>query len=105
MNSVLNIVAPPDHPCYVDHFPGDPIVPGALLIQWIISAIEENNGAVSVVAVSSIKFMRPVYPGDHCLLSIVKATSATSIELKKGEVTVLKGKLKVQQVVTDDGDE
>ena len=55
---------PAEHPCYADHFPGDPLVPGALLLKWILAQIEIHHGC-KVLTLKSIKFLAPVKPGDY----------------------------------------
>lgn len=52
------------HPCYEDHFPGQPIVPGALLLEWISQILLEHYPDLCVSGISSFKFLQPVLPGD-----------------------------------------
>ena len=59
-NDVLQV--PPDHPAYAGHFPGNPVVPGALLLGWLQSRVE-HIAAVQVNEVASIKFITAVKPG------------------------------------------
>jgi 3-hydroxymyristoyl/3-hydroxydecanoyl-(acyl carrier protein) dehydratase len=47
---------PAGHPSAVGHFPGDPIIPGALLLDAMVVAIA---GAEGVVAIQTAKFLRP----------------------------------------------
>ena len=49
-----------DHPTAAGHFPGNPIIPGALLLDHALRAI----GAGAPMEVQVAKFMRPVRPGD-----------------------------------------
>ena len=63
ITTVLDV--PTNHPVFVDHFPGDPLVPGALLIQWLIRALRKECGR-TVSAVPSMKFLAPLRPGDCC---------------------------------------
>ena len=61
---VLHVRA--DHPAFVGHFPGRPIVPGVLLLEWAIDAIataeqrELLPGKLNVA-----KFLSPVGPGEQ----------------------------------------
>lgn len=48
------------HPTAAGHFPGNPIIPGALLLDHALSAI----GAGAPVEIQVAKFLRPVRPGD-----------------------------------------
>ena len=59
MDHELRIQTPLEHPCYAGHFPGNPIVPGVLLLDLIVSALD--RGAPR--AFGSVKFRRAVKPG------------------------------------------
>lgn len=58
---------PADHPTAPGHFPGNPILPGALLLDVVLAAIagEENGDEVQI---KSAKFLQPVRPGQHIAL-------------------------------------
>ena len=50
----------PDHPAFDGHFPGTPLLPGALLLDEILRHLPGPAGPVQLAAV---KFRRPVRPG------------------------------------------
>lgn len=50
----------PDHPVGAGHFPDDPIIPGALLLDHVLRAL----AVVAPVDIRQVKFLRPVRPGD-----------------------------------------
>jgi 3-hydroxymyristoyl/3-hydroxydecanoyl-(acyl carrier protein) dehydratase len=56
----------PDHPTAAGHFPGNPIIPGAVLLDEVLNAIAA--GAVGPCAIRSAKFLQPVRPGDRVLI-------------------------------------
>jgi 3-hydroxymyristoyl/3-hydroxydecanoyl-(acyl carrier protein) dehydratase len=53
-----------DHPAAAGHFPGNPIMPGALLLDMVLLAIAGSAAAPSCI-VKMVKFMRPIRPGDR----------------------------------------
>ena len=55
-----------DHLTAAGHFPGNPIIPGAVLLDEVLSAIAAD--AVGPCAIRSAKFLRPVRPGDRVLI-------------------------------------
>jgi 3-hydroxyacyl-[acyl-carrier-protein] dehydratase len=63
----------PEHPAFVGHFPGMPIVPGVLLLDEVLRGITERTGsagaAPEVCAIASAKFLRPVGPGETVAIS------------------------------------
>lgn len=63
--NMLTVEFPADHPCGAGHFPGNPIIPGALLLAEVLSAIEIHLALDNAAwQVKSAKFPQPVRPGD-----------------------------------------
>lgn len=65
MNKLTLLVAA-DHPTGAGHFPGNPIIPGALLLAEVLRCIGQAQG-VSFLScnVKSAKFQHPARPGDR----------------------------------------
>lgn len=54
-----------NHPCGTGHFPGNPIIPGALLLDEVLTCIATDLGIDSSSwGVKSAKFPQPARPGD-----------------------------------------
>lgn len=54
-----------DHPALPGHFPGQPVVPGVVLLDFTIRALHEALGErVRVTAVPAVKFLSPLLPGE-----------------------------------------
>lgn len=76
----------PQHPVFAGHFPGRPIVPGVLLIDWALAALRDAVSDarlnVSPVELGTVKFLRPVTPGAELRIiwSISNSRSALRIE-------------------------
>ncbi len=77
-DSELLFSVPVDHACYADHFPDNPLVPGALLLKWILGQIE-NQYTCKVTLLKSVKFLAPVKPGDD--LQITMTTNPLKLPL------------------------
>lgn len=60
-----NIQFASDHPVAEGHFPGNPIIPGALLLDEVIKSVIGDRDAV---VIQSAKFFRPIRPGETVLL-------------------------------------
>lgn len=54
---------PADHPAAAGHFPGNPIIPGAVLLREVVRAVVAEGGAVGEIR--SAKFLHPVRPGER----------------------------------------
>jgi 3-hydroxymyristoyl/3-hydroxydecanoyl-(acyl carrier protein) dehydratase len=65
---VIEKIFPADHPALPGHFPGNPIIPGAVLLAEAAQAIAQDLSAAGPLQVQSAKFLRPVRPGDRVLI-------------------------------------
>jgi 3-hydroxyacyl-[acyl-carrier-protein] dehydratase len=67
MQSTLNIAA--DHPSFAGHFPAFPVLPGAILLDEMLKAIELARGIdLKSWHISSAKFLDAVRPLDSLVL-------------------------------------
>lgn len=55
-------VVPVDHPCLAGHFPGNPIVPGVVLIDHVLAAVRDDLGR-PLAGIPNVKFLQPLRPG------------------------------------------
>jgi len=56
-----------DHPTAAGHFPGNPIIPGAVLLDEVLLAVAgASSGERSIIR--SAKFLQPVRPGDALVI-------------------------------------
>lgn len=59
-------LVPPDHPAFAGHFPGTPVLPGAVLLDVAVRAIANSSGiSLEKYHISSVKFLSPAGPGDE----------------------------------------
>ena len=62
--SVLPLPIAADHPAYAGHFPGQPILPGVVLLDAAMHALAGVLGMPAASGqIKSAKFLSPVVPG------------------------------------------
>jgi 3-hydroxymyristoyl/3-hydroxydecanoyl-(acyl carrier protein) dehydratase len=67
----LALLVPSDLRCLRGHFPGLPIVPGAIQLGWVLAFASELLGSRPVLrGLQSVKFQRLVLPGQTLSLTI-----------------------------------
>jgi 3-hydroxymyristoyl/3-hydroxydecanoyl-(acyl carrier protein) dehydratase len=56
-----------DHLTAAGHFPGNPIIPGAVLLDEVLHAVA-GTGGVERWVIRSAKFLQPVRPGEAVMI-------------------------------------
>jgi len=80
-----------DHPAASGHFPGNPIMPGALLLDQVVQLLGD-----SATVIRSAKFLRPVRPGERLLVTweaLAGGTVKFECRLADGGILVAAGTL------------
>ncbi len=85
-----------DHPAAQGHFPGNPIIPGAVLLSETLRAIEAGVDLSQWPSQTmSAKFLYPARPGDHVRIEYsVTGAGAVKFACSVDKKTVLTGLLK-----------
>ena len=91
-----------NEPYFQGHFPGNPIVPGALILESLIQTggvysayLAEGSGedyVAYIITIDKVKFRQPVIPGDQLYLKV-------STGSKLGTAWQFKGKAYVDDVI------
>lgn len=87
------LAIPADHPAYAGHFPGQPILPGVVLLDAALFALAAACGAATAPClIKSAKFLSPVVPGDALTLRAdPAATGGFRFEIASGSRAVASG--------------
>jgi 3-hydroxyacyl-[acyl-carrier-protein] dehydratase len=67
---------PADHPALPGHFPGRPIVPGVVVLDRVLAAIEAQHGALGALRMPQAKFVQPLLPEETARIELERLTDA-----------------------------
>ena len=87
-----------NEPFFQGHFPGNPIMPGVLIIAALAQAgallaapqigFDPARHAIYFVAMDKVKFRKPVVPGDALVLEVVPLRRGGAVWKMRGEARV-----------------
>ncbi|MCK6389869.1 MAG: beta-hydroxyacyl-ACP dehydratase [Azonexus sp.] len=85
---------PADHPAFPGHFPGQPIVPGVVLLDHALQLAAQLRPEISRWQIGNAKFLSPVGPGESLRFSLVtKASGSLAFTVIASERAVASGSL------------
>ncbi|MDE2277125.1 MAG: CoA ligase, partial [Burkholderiales bacterium] len=86
-----------DHPALAGHFPGRPMLPGAVLLSLVMQALEREPALRARLGaapcIGSAKFLRPVGPGTRLRIVLQPQDSGVAFEVQAGGQAVARGRL------------
>ena len=81
-----------DHPSLPGHFPGNPIVPGVVLLDHVQQAAQAWLGArTQVRAIPQVKFIQPLLPEQDARIDLRRAGEELRFTITRGEDTLAQG--------------
>ena len=87
---------PAQHPSLAGHFPGNPIVPGVVLVDGVIAAAEAWLGAnFHVAGLSHAKFLAPLKPDQAARIDLVLRGPLLDFSIHRHETAIAKGALNI----------
>jgi len=101
--SMLPLIIPADHPAYAGHFPGQPILPGVVLLDAALHALAGVQGNPTASGqIKSAKFLSPVLPGEPlALYYTASAAGGFRFELRSDARTVASGAVDFTQALLE----
>jgi 3-hydroxymyristoyl/3-hydroxydecanoyl-(acyl carrier protein) dehydratase len=85
---------PETAPCLDGHFPGQPIVPGAILIGHAARIVGEAGFELSHV--SRLKFMQPLRPGRSFTISITPKSGYSEISWSDNDAVFARARVELR---------
>lgn len=87
-----------DHPSLPGHFPGRPVVPGAVILAEIEHTAAASLGGARIAGFPAVKFMSPMLPDQQCDLTLTdKGAGNATFELTHDGRRVASGQLRYEK--------
>jgi len=92
------VFVPPQLACFAGHFPGQPLLPGVIQLQWAQTLAERLWPAIAVAqkfgGTSRLKFKAPILPGDFFAVQLrCSSPKLIQIELRSSSELLTTGRL------------
>lgn len=84
---------PADHPCLPGHFPGRPLVPGVVLLERVIEAVEAAHGPLAGLRLPQAKFLQPLLPGEQAQVELDGIAPRWRFRVLRGDTLLAAGEV------------
>ena len=88
-----------DHPCLAGHFPGQPVVPAVLLLEWVAEAVlaqlRESDKDYVMEGIPEAKFLRPLMPEQPADIFWQETAEAIVFRCEREGSLIARGRLKL----------
>ena len=86
---------PPDHPSLPGHFPGRPVVPGVVVLEQVVAAIEAAHGPLPPLRLPQVKFVQPLLPAQEAevVLEATPGAPRWRFRVLRGETLLASGEV------------
>ena len=90
----LLFAVPADHPVLRGHFPGRPVVPGTMLLEWVLEAAARQLArAPATLRVREAKFLAPLAPAQRAELLLEHGDARCGFQIRYAGAVIARGLL------------
>jgi 3-hydroxymyristoyl/3-hydroxydecanoyl-(acyl carrier protein) dehydratase len=89
----MQFVVDPSHPSLPGHFPGAPVVPGVVVLERVVEAIEAEHGPLGEVRLPQVKFVQPLLPGEQAGVVIEGEAPRWRFRVLRGAALIASGEV------------
>ena len=87
------------HPSLAGHFPGNPVVPGVVILDEVINIIKVIKPGHTITAMPNVKFVQPLLPEQIVKVEVnEKSESAISFTCLHNDVKLVTGQLTIKSL-------
>lgn len=84
------------HPSLAGHFPGNPVVPGVVVLDHVLDAVEAWLGALpDELVLPQVKFLQPLLPDQAAVIELGRDGRRLRFRVLRGEQLIASGELEL----------
>jgi 3-hydroxymyristoyl/3-hydroxydecanoyl-(acyl carrier protein) dehydratase len=91
MGFEYQLTVPYDHPCLAGHFPGEPIVPGVILLDAVREALQSWQPQFRLTGIRQVKFLIPLLPGQALDIQLEEQEGRLRFRAHHAEALIMQG--------------
>jgi 3-hydroxyacyl-[acyl-carrier-protein] dehydratase len=81
-----------DHPSLAGHFPGNPVVPGVLLVDRVLDAVEDWLGELpEPLRLPQVKFLQPLLPEQPAEIALHRTGTRLQFRITRADALIASG--------------
>lgn len=97
MSFVVRRIIPATHPSLAGHFPGNPVVPGVVLLAEVLDALAAWIPEFRVAGFRTVKFLQPLPPDSNFTIELERfADTTVRFHCQSGTQPICKGTITQQ---------
>ncbi|MEN1941293.1 hypothetical protein WCE41_09160 [Luteimonas sp. MJ246] len=89
----MEFVVEHDHLCLPGHFPGRPLVPGVVVLDHVLAAIDAAQGPLGALRLAQVKFASPLLPGEAAHVELAGEAPRWRFRVLRGDTLVASGEV------------
>lgn len=75
------------------HFPGRPVVPGVVVLDHVLQAVEALHGPRAAARLPQVKFVQPLLPGQTASVTLEGDGPRWRFRVQRADVVLVSGEL------------
>lgn len=91
---------PQSHPSLTGHFPGNPIVPGVVILDEVVESLRAWQVDIKITGFMVVKFLQPLLPEQKIIIHIEQAGETKfRFSCEKAGERLVQGEIKVESAL------